>query len=299
MLSDEQVNWLWRVYRETGNKCLAFNEARESAVMFPDGITREQVRVVLSGQDPEFRPKILLFDIETRPMRLWAWGLFKTTINPDWVDDWGGILCWAGRWWGETETIGDSVHLSSEDDMVASLWKALDECHMAVAHNGDRFDIMWANWEAFFRGHPRPSPYKSVDTLKVCKKHFRQVQSKRMDVLNERLKNRRKIKHDGIPLWKLAATGNKKAQKEIYEYCQGDIDCLEDLTRDLLPWIPSWPAFYTGRVCTQCGSENLKEATTEYFTTASVFPVYRCGECGYLSRERKGSPNKNELVAVA
>ena len=49
------------------------------------------------------QPKILVFDIECKPLKVWAWGLFDQNIGIDMIiDDWS-VMSWAAKWIGKPE----------------------------------------------------------------------------------------------------------------------------------------------------------------------------------------------------
>ena len=46
-------------------------------------------------------PKILILDIETRPVLAYVWGLFKQNIGLNQIVEDGGTLCVGAKWHGE------------------------------------------------------------------------------------------------------------------------------------------------------------------------------------------------------
>ena len=49
--------------------------------------------------------------------------------------------------------------------------------------------------------------------------------------------------------------------------------------------------------CTACGSTDLKE-DNHYYTNRNKFKVYRCEDCGSLSRDTKGEIKLKTLASV-
>lgn len=50
--------------------------------------------------------------------------------------------------------------------------------------------------------------------------------------------------------------------------------------------------------CTACGSTNLKEDNHFYYTNRNKYKIYRCNECGALSRDTKGLIKEKTLSPI-
>src|SRR5437868_14709279 len=53
--------------------------------------------------------------------------------------------------------------------LVKDLWKMMNEADIIVAHNGNSFDIKYANTRFIVHRLDPPAPYKSADTLKIAR----------------------------------------------------------------------------------------------------------------------------------
>lgn len=244
-------------------------------------------------------PKILITDIETSPMLNYQWTIWQQGCTVDQIfRDWH-ILTWAARWLGESETMFDSMYADasykpwSEDDSrpVKSLWKLFDEADWIITHNGDKFDIKKMNTRFILHGLGSPSPYKSIDTLKIAKRYF-SFTSNKLEYISKRLCGRGKVEHEGHGLWRKCIAGDRAAWQKMLEYNIGDIDVLEEVYFRLRGWDRLHPSFITfsetrEAVCTVCGSANLSESGTPHRTNVSIFPGYRCDDCGHFMRGRK------------
>ena len=73
-------------------------------------------------------PKILLFDVETAPMKAFVWGRWNQNISLDaTISEWY-MLCWSAKWLDSESTIDyrlTSEEAINEDDsrIVKELWK--------------------------------------------------------------------------------------------------------------------------------------------------------------------------------
>ena len=129
-------------------------------------------------------PKILLFDIETALMEVYVWGLYKQRIpHTNIIKDKDGnekswfVLSWAAKWLFDDNVQSDIVTPSeskSRNDkrILKSIWKLLDEAEIVIGHNLDRFDIRKLNARFIDHDNNPPSPFRSIDTLKVARKEF-------------------------------------------------------------------------------------------------------------------------------
>lgn len=234
--------------------------------------------------------KILLLDIETAPHKAYVWGLFKQNINPEWLEESGGILCWAARWYGQEEMLSASL-VEGRRAMIRKMHRLLNEADAVVHYNGTKFDIPTLNKEFAELGMTPPSPYKQVDLYKVVKRAFR-FASNKMDYVAEALGLPRKTKHRGIPLWREVMAKNKFAMAEMQDYNQQDVVVLEALYVKLLPWIHNHPnhAVYSDvKSCPKCGSEHFQRRGTQV-TRTRKYVRYQCNTCGAWFRSNKAAP---------
>jgi len=256
-------------------------------VEFP-GYTRSELRR-MKHQVPGRVPKILVFDIETSFMENYTWGTFKQDIAINQIkNDWN-MICWSAKWLFSDEVIHDRLtgrESKRKDDkrITKSLWKLLDEADIVVAHNGDSFDIKKANARFLYHDLGLPSPYRSVDTLKIARKNFR-ITSNKLDYLCKFLGLETKINTGGSELWIKCMNGDEEALEQMDVYCQNDVKILESLYLKLRPYDKSHPkiGLYmdNSSLCHNCGSKNVKEKGF-YTTLAHKYKYKRC-ECGAIN----------------
>jgi len=248
----------------------------------------------------------LLFDIETAPNLGWIWGKYEQNVL-DYVNEWY-VLCFAAKWLNEKET---DVHalpdfhgtwgLDKEDDyeVVNYLWLLLDEADIVIAHNGDQFDIRKINTRFLAHGMNPPSPYRTIDTLKVARRYFK-FNSNKLDDLAQYLGIGRKVKTGGFELWKGCMSGDAASWDKMKKYNQVDVKLLEEVYLKLRPWIKNHPTVNMGEAemcCPNCGSNNVNRRGFSV-TRVSRFQRYRCMGCGAWSRSRLSDRtfNKPRLV---
>lgn len=92
------------------------------------------------------KPKILLFDLETAPLKSAIWSAKQRYTPYNMLDkDWY-LLSFAAKWLGSSKIIYKDLRnkpAGSEDDfdLVNNLHSLLSQADILVAQNGDRFDI--------------------------------------------------------------------------------------------------------------------------------------------------------------
>ena len=223
--------------------------------------------------------KILLFDIETAPNAGYMWGLWKQNIPVAMIEEMWYMLTWSAKWLNSDKVLSAN---KLDQGYLARLWKLLDQADIVIAHNGDKFDIPKINTFFLLNGLNPPSPYRTVDTLKVSRKYFA-FPSNRLDDLGHFLKVGRKRKTE-FELWKRCMAGEKKALKEMQEYNVQDVMLLEHVYLALRPFMNNHPNLGTyGDMeeieCPTCGSNDITQ-NGYYRTNVSKFHRYHCTACG-------------------
>lgn len=264
-------------------------------------------------KEPEITlPKILIFDIETAPLRAYVWARFKQNVYTDqMMTDWF-MLTWAAKWLFGNETYSDKItskEVKDEDDsrIVHSMYDLINEADIVIAHNAERFDVAKINSRFVVNDLPPTSPYQVIDTLKIAKKQFG-FSSNKLDelaiVLNLGI---RKLDTD-FTLWSGCMDGDKQSINEMEEYNRYDVTVLEEVYLKIRPWIKSHPnlALYSetdSSQCSNCGSTKLKYIDNYYYTPTGKYEIMQCRECGAMNRKRHTSVHKdkrkNLLVSVS
>ncbi len=259
-------------------------------------------------------PKILLFDIETALMEVYVWGLYKQRIpHTNIIKDKDGsekswfVLSWAAKWLFDDNVQSDTVTPSeskSRNDkrILKSIWKLLDEAEIVIGHNLDRFDIRKLNARFIDNDIKPPSPFRSIDTLKVARKEFAFV-SYKQDFLTKHFELENKLKTE-FQLWVDCMQGSQARLDEMAKYNRHDVMGLEQVYLKLRPYIKNHPnlgVLVDMDVCPTCGCEYLDETDSVYFTTANKFPVYRCQGCKtpYIRGKKNVNQDDTDMRSVA
>lgn len=249
-------------------------------------------------------PKVLVFDIETAPMKAFVWQLWKENICLDKIiSDWF-IICWSAKWLYSEEVMGDCLtpeEILNEDDkrVTVSLWKLFDEADMVVAHNGSKFDVPKMNCRFLKHNLVPPTPYYTIDTLQIAKKNFG-FASNKLEALARFFGFDGKLNTE-FNLWKKCMEGDQESLNYMLEYNKQDVILLEEVYLKLQPWIKGGPnvANYVSTlvpICSKCGSAELELIPNKYYyTTVGKYQLYRCKHCGAVSR---GRVNLNQTPVI-
>jgi hypothetical protein len=119
--------------------------------------------------------------------------------------------------------------------------------------------------------------------LKLARKVF-QFDSNKLDDLGQYLKVGRKVAHTGFHLWRGCMMGDTASWDMMKEYNKGDVDLLERVYIEMLPWADNLPNFRIdnrGIACEKigCGSTNV-QSRGETRTKTSIKKRYCCNACG-------------------
>lgn len=206
---------------------------------FP-GYTRQVLRQLKNNEHTN--PKILILDIETAPIEAYVWGVWDQRVSMEQVKkDWF-IICWSGKWLNGhimSDRLTSAEMLKSNDKrLLRGLYDLLDEADIVVAHNGDKFDIKKINARFAYHGMGYPSMYKSIDTLKICKKEFSLTFNK-LDYICRYFNLPGKMSTGGQDLWNRCKAGDEKALEKMDKYCKNDVIILERVFKRLTPYIRS------------------------------------------------------------
>jgi DNA polymerase elongation subunit (family B) len=234
--------------------------------------------------------KVALFDIETTPNLGYTWGKWQQDVI-EFKEDWY-MLSFAFRWLGQKKIhthalpdyAGYDPKTRNDKKLVETLWEVLDEADMVVTHNGDRFDIKKANARFISHGLVPPSPFKSVDTLKIARKHFK-FDSNKLDELGKYLGLGRKLPHTGKHLWFGCMAGDAKCWRIMRRYNAQDVELLERVYMKMRPWATTHPdmtMWSRKGSCPACESHNIQHRGW-HVNKRGKKPRFQCQDCGKWS----------------
>lgn len=264
----------------------------EEYIKYPQDLEGGSEMSRRSGRSADAQ-KILFYDIETSPNLGYIWGKYEQNVL-SFTKEWY-ILCFAYRWGHESKTHVVSLvdfpefqeDPTNDIQVVKKLHELFEEADILVAHNGDRFDQRKVNSRFIFHGLKPPAPYRSVDTLKISRKHFDHT-SHRLNDLGEFLGVGKKVPTGGFELWLGCIKGDLRAWRKMARYNKRDVILLYKVYQAMLPWIHNHPAILPDELdtCPKCGSTNIHKRGF-YRTKTMRYQRYQCQDCGGWVRSRK------------
>lgn len=243
---------------------------------------------------------IYVIDLETAPKVAYVWRFFKEMIGAKQVLDHGHIMSFCAKKLGSKEHIYVENRKDDDKFITQELIKVLDDADIVVAQNGDKFDLPTINGRALVHDLLPPSPYKTVDTLKVAQKEFK-FERNSLEYLAKILGCEEKGGHKEFPgfeLWLECLKGNDKAWAEMKAYNIQDVDTLEEVYLKMRPWCrfhPNVAVFEEQEktLCPKCGSEHIQFRGYSY-TGVSKFKRFVCKDCGGWGRLRFNEYDKDK-----
>jgi hypothetical protein len=259
---------------------------------------------------PKGQPKVLIFDIETAPMKAWVWGLWENNVSLNMVAaDWH-VLSWSAKWLGSPDTQvmyqdqRSKTNVEDDKELLQGIWELLDEADIVVTQNGKSFDQKKLQARFLLNKMQPHSSYKHIDTKLIAKKHFA-FTSNKLEYMSDKLCQKyKKLKHKEFPgfeMWDECMKGNLKAWKEMEVYNKHDVLALEELYNILMPWEGSAVNFnlYTDdevNTC-KCGSTSFYK-NGFYYTNVGKFQKHKCKQCGAESRDRENLFSKEKKASL-
>lgn len=233
--------------------------------------------------------KMLVLDIErmkgSASIEFWDLGDYKNRrISPDDVTEWPRTICGAWTWVGSRKTEFASEWGDGREKMLVRMWEAFDRAEYVIGHNVANFDAKKLNSEWRDIGLPPPSPYRVIDTLKIARANFGD-ESKTLDSLTKRLGLSSKTDKYDVDVARAALAGDKKAQRKIQSYNEGDIQASLELYLALVPWIKGLGHIKSDATeedvcCPRCASEDVTAKEEPHSVGIYRYLKYVCNTCG-------------------
>jgi hypothetical protein len=234
-------------------------------------------------------PRVLFYDLENAPSLGWYYDRYREgNIVAD-EQDWF-LLSFAWQWADEKKVHckalcdypGYSKNRTDDRHLIKDLHKLFDEADILVAHNGDRFDKRKANTRFLSCGLTPPSPYKTIDTLKIARTQFA-IGSNKLESLGHFLGLGGKLPTTGWHLWRKCIDGDTKAWATLKRYNRRDVSLLREVYDRLKPWAPSHPdlrAYESRGGCPVCQSQNVQMRGFNVAKTRKT-QRFQCRDCGH------------------
>jgi len=232
--------------------------------------------------------KRLFWDIETSPNIMFSWRCgSKIYLDHQNIIQERAIICICFKWEGQKRVHALTWDDGNDKEMLKEFGRVVAEADEMVAQNGDWFDMRWFNGRRLFHGLEPLPPTKTVDTLKILKRHF-YLNSNSLDYVANLLFGEGKIKTD-FDLWKQIVLNNSGgAMREMVRYCKKDVILLERIWNRLRDF--EVPATHAGAaltgnagdrwMCPHCASGDVFKSKGRTTAKGMVQHQMKCKSCG-------------------
>lgn len=238
-------------------------------------------------------PRLLFLDIETAPILMASWSMRSPEASAVWVERDTFILMFSYKWAHEktvkTCCLPDFPRYARNryDDkaLCGVLSRLLDKADIVCAHNGDAFDIKKVNSRLIVNGYAKPSPFKTIDTLKIARRAFK-FDSSKLDNIGRYLAEGRKIPNTGAALWRGCVDGDLKSWRTMRSYGRQDTALLERVYHRLKSWAPTHPDMNLydktrlAHACPTCRSTRVQRRGV-MIKIATRRARFHCQDCGH------------------
>lgn len=250
--------------------------------------------------------RVLIFDIETKPMLCWVWNVWgeQNIGNDQIVEDWS-VLSWAAKWLGDKKVMYQDQrenapsNLMDDKKLVEGIWKLLNEADVVITQNGKKFDVKKLNARFLKHKMPPPSSYRHIDTKEIAKRLYALTRNS-LDYmtreLNEVFKKLDHANFVGFKLWLQCMAGNPLAWREMKKYNVHDVLALEELYIRMRPWIKDVNfAVYEDDIINRCTCGSTEFASRGYrYTNAGKYRRLACKTCGCEYAEKQNLLSKEK-----
>lgn len=227
--------------------------------------------------------KILSLDIETKPAKVYTFGMWNVNLSHEQIIEPGGTICVGAKWVGEKGVYFYSEWEHGHREMLVEIHKLMEQADAVVTYNGDKFDLAKLNGEFILNGLSPVAPPTSIDVIKAVKKFG--FDMNRLAFVGPLLGVGSKVKHEGFSLWRKVMEGDIKAQNRMERYCIQDVVLLEKLYIKVRPFIRNHPHLGSKTKATACGACGSNKVHSRGVRRTKVFTIQRlqCQSCGSWS----------------
>jgi len=227
------------------------------------------------------RTKRLYFDIETSPNIVYSWRIgYKINLTPDNIIKERAIICICYKWEHQKKVHALKWDNGCDKKMLEDFYEVAKSAHEIVGHNSDRFDIKWVRSRFLFHRIPDLPNFTSIDSLKDMRSRFL-LNSNRLDYIGKFLGVGQKIDTGGFKLWIDVCNGNKRALKDMVNYCKQDVLLLERVYEEVENYttVKSNRAVMAGGEkwqCPKCGGVHIRCNKTRTTKTGIIRREMKC-----------------------
>lgn len=217
------------------------------------------------------KPKILFYDIETRPLLVWVWGLGEQVVRHHQLARGGssyGIICIAFAWndGKPAKVLHWDYKKQDSGKVVREFDKIIRQADITIGKNSDRFDVKHINTQRLIHNlPPLPEWVDNTDDLeKQLRKYFK-FPSQSLDYISKALGLGGKVKMEFQDWVDIVEKTNKASFLKMCRYNKKDVEDTRALWYRIQSHIKpklNMATFHGDFRCRNCGSKNLRKDGT-------------------------------------
>lgn len=238
------------------------------------------------------KPRILLFDVETKPVKCWIYRTGKQVIRHNSIVDGEkfDIICLAYKWVGEKKvTCLDWGREQNSAKMIEAFAKEVEKADVVLGQNSDSFDIKQVNTQRLLHNQLPIAWPVTEDLRKQVKKHF-YVTSSSLEYMAKLLTGEGKDRMVFGDWVDIIERKDPKALEKMKKYCVRDVLKTEEVWKRIQPYVD--PRAHRGVIngsgrnsCKSCGSMKIVNNGFKFNLTGKIRRI-RCNACGYTGTNR-------------
>ena len=238
---------------------------------------------------------LIYFDIETRPMKAWIWGLGQQYVTHSQIAEESRVISIQWMFEGDKKTSYLTWDKHQNDaTMLEKFSEIMRDVKVAVSQNGRSFDHKVLQWRLNVHELPPLRDVAIIDTLTLSRQAFRAPSHK--------LDYRSKIYGLGgkIPMvlqdWIDVVEEKPGALKKMIDYGCKDIPDLRGIFWKELPYYKSLPISLSTLLypkskearlfCPRCASQRQRKFDVYPVKTGNKL-MMECGNCKHLWKETR------------
>lgn len=237
------------------------------------------------------KPRVLFYDVETTPLKAYVWRTGKQFIDHTSIvkGEHTKIICIAYKWAHENKirSLVWDIKKQSCDKIIDEFSKVLEQADVAIAHNGDKFDVRQINTQRLL-SKKKPIAWPTTeDSLKQLRQIF-YLPSYKLNYIAKLL-----LKTSKSPMvfedWlDIIERKSKKAQRKMVKYCKRDVKLLAEAYAIIQPFLKPKVnrALISNGNCVSCGSDKIHSKGTTTLRSGQ-YRRYQCQSCGHYFRDTK------------
>lgn len=234
------------------------------------------------------QPKILFWDVETKPVKFWGWRTGKQYLSHDQIvkGEKFDLICICYKWAHEKKVNELHWNLKTQDStkMIEEFTKIIESADIAVAHNADKFDVKQFNTQRLLKGLSPVAWPISDDTLKAFRRYFA-FPSYSLDYISNLLEGKGKDRMCFQDWIDIVENKDPVALLKMIKYCKKDVSLLSKVYEKAKKFFK--PKFHVGVInglskndsCPSCGSLR-SESKGKQVRFGSIHQIRTCMVCG-------------------